>query len=180
VLIALAGVIAFVLLVSPLLLCWHCYPCGIFPLVVLVSSLVFCTGINHPNHTGIFIVVLLALPPKAHIALVILPLFHWRHHHHCVVHTNVGTHVIVCIGTCSPLHLFTTVCDLVFKCGLDCNGMLELSWACVMMAALATPLSALLPATAPLLLPPSGSLYLASLPDTAFVALALFVAKHQR
>ena len=76
--------------------------------------------------------MLLALSPKAHIALVSLPLFYWCCCHCCVVNTNVGTRMIVCIGTHGPLHPFAVVRDLVFDRGLDCNAnaTLKLSRAC--------------------------------------------------
>ncbi len=113
VLVALAGIIAFVALASPLLLRWHCCPyCGgIFAHVAMVSLLAFFTGVNFPHHTDIFPVVFVALSSKAHIALVSLPLFHWRCHHCCVVCTNAGACVIACIGTRAPLHQFTAVHD---------------------------------------------------------------------
>ena len=128
VLIALAGIIRFVALVSPLLLCWRCCPycVGIIALVALASLPAFCTGVNRPHCAGIFTVIFLALSPKVHISLVFLPLFHWHCHHRCVVLTNVGAQMIVCICTCSPLHAFAAVRDLVFDCGNDRDAFLGL------------------------------------------------------
>jgi hypothetical protein len=124
VLVDLAGVIVFVMLASPLLLHWRCcsYCDGIFALVALVSLPAFFTGINSPHCADVFTIVLLALSSKAHIALVSLPLFHWRYHC-CVVCTNIGACVIVFIGTRGPLHPFTTIHDLIFDCSLDCDAM---------------------------------------------------------
>ena len=113
---------------------WCCPPHrrGIFALVVLATLPGFCTGVNRPHCTSVFIVILLVLSPKAHIALVSLPLLHWRCHHRCVVctRTNVGSRVIVYIGVRSPLHPFTALCDLVFNRSLDCNAMPKHLRAC--------------------------------------------------
>jgi hypothetical protein len=99
------------------LLRWH------LALVALESLPEFCTGVNHPHHGDIFTIILLALSSKAHIALVSLPLCHWRYHC-CVVPTNIGACVIAsCIGTHGPLHLFTAVRDIVFNQSLDCDAM---------------------------------------------------------
>ena len=132
VLVALAGVITFVVLASPLLLCWRLCPyCkGIFALVALPSLRTFCTGINHRHCSDVFTVVLLTLSSKAHIALVSLPFYHWCRCHRCVVHTNIGARVIVCIGMRTPLHLFTAIHNLIFNRSHDCYLTLKLSWAC--------------------------------------------------
>ena len=72
------SIIAFVAMVSPLLLHWYHWPhhAGIFPLLHCHLWWWFYPGINCPRHADVLTIIFLTLSPKAHIALVSLLLLH--------------------------------------------------------------------------------------------------------